>query len=313
MRERRPIADSSAVTIAAILRAQRPELSWNRCREFIASGRVSIAGEIIYDASRRFSADTPIQISDRGKRQAIPLPDLKVYFYDAHLVVVEKPSGMETVPFHTKNAEDDQKSEGETLIEVTRKWLEISEKQKIPPLRAVQRIDKGTSGIVIFARTLAAERVLGSKFRSHDLHRKYLAICYGTPEQGTIETYLAEDRGDGYRGSTPDADKGKKATTHIEILATSSRGYTFVGCTIDTGRTHQIRIHLCEAGHPICGDSVYRSPSNKAPKITDLSQAPRLALHAAELTIAHPISGKELSYQSPLPPDLSQFWSFLQR
>ena len=311
MKTHRPPPKSESMTLAAIVRAQQPDLSWNKCRDLIANGRVSVAGKIVYDATSRFDATTPIVIGDRGVKPPKPLPNLLVYFYDAHLIVVEKPSAMETVPFHTKNDQDDRASNDDTLIDVARKWLEITEKRKSPPLRVVHRIDKGTSGIVAFARTPAAEKALGAQFREHSLHRKYLAICVGSPAQETISSSLIEDRGDGYRGSTSAPKIGKHAVTHVEILGTSADGYTLVACTIETGRTHQIRIHLCEAGHPICGDAVYRSPKLGTAKIPDRSGASRLALHAAELGIAHPLTGKLLQYTSPLPADLTLLWNTL--
>ena len=115
----------------------------------------------------------------------------------------------------------------------------------------------------------------------------------------TIRSRLVRDRGDGRRGSTTFPDQGKEAVTHIgpvERLA----GYTLVACRLETGRTHQIRIHLAELGHPVCGEKVY------GPR-TDASGAPRLALHAAELGFVHPTTGEALRWEMPLPPDLATF------
>ena len=155
-------------------------------------------------------------------------------------------------------------------------------------LRAVHRIDRETSGLMIFARTVDAERLLGTQFRDHSLHRVYLAVALGDVKQQTFESNLVPDRGDGRRGSTQNSKLGKRAVTHVKPVE-RLKGYTVVECQLETGRTHQIRIHLSEAGHPLCGDKVYRGPFPGKP-IPDESGAGRLALHAAEIGFEHPIT-----------------------
>lgn len=301
------------ITLAARVRTLDPNLSWNKCKELIANGRIIVAGVPNFDPAFRLPRETQVAISDRGIRAPKKIPDLNVIFFDSHLIVINKPSGIETVPFSTKNEIDQRQPEHQTLIETARKWLEIKEDKKIPPLRIVHRIDKGTSGLVVFARTPAAERILAAQFRAHDIKRKYLAICLGVPKNQMIENYLVDDRGDGYRGGTSAASQGKLAITTIEVLDKWSSGYAMVACSIETGRTHQIRIHLCEAGHPICGDAVYRSPGLGQPKMIDQSHAPRLALHAADLGFRHPASNRDLFYHSELPKDLRDFWQTLPK
>jgi 23S rRNA pseudouridine1911/1915/1917 synthase len=191
-----------------------------------------------------------------------------------------------------------------------------------PPVRAVHRLDRDTSGIMVFARTHAAERNLAEQFRRHTTHRRYLTIVEGKIEAQTITSHLVRDRGDGRRGSAEqsggkiDPGSGKLAVTHvkpIEVLKADARsgGYSLVQCQLETGRTHQIRIHLSENGHPVCGEKVYRQPRfGKMP--ADKSGAPRLALHAAELGFVHPVTGKTLRFQAALPPDLAEFWKRLK-
>ena len=125
-----------------------------------------------------------------------------------------------------------------------------------PRLRIVQRLDKETSGLVVFARTVAAERGLGKQFHAHTVHRRYVAVVPGWATKQTIRTRLVRDRGDGRRGSTTLPEQGKEAITHIEPVERLP-GYTLVACRLETGRTHQIRIHLAELGHPVCGERVY--------------------------------------------------------
>src|SRR5207253_3029188 len=156
-----------------------------------------------------------------------------------------------------------------------------------------------TSGLVVFARTVTAERELGKQIHRHTVVRGYLAIVRGSVEAQTIRSRLVRDRGDGRRGSTNLPGQGKEAITHVEVVERLPK-YTLVVCRLETGRTHQIRIHLAELGHPVCGEKVY------GPRGDD-SAAPRLALHAAELGFKHPVSGEELRWAMPLPADLEEF------
>ncbi len=179
------------------------------------------------------------------------------------------------------------------------------------PVRAVHRLDRETSGLMVFARTVPAERALVHQFRRHSIHRAYVAIAHGDVQAQTIASQLVRDRGDGRRGSTKLPKAGKRAVTHIRPLE-SLKDYTVVACRLETGRTHQIRIHLSEHGHFVCGDKVYCQPLFKKP-LVDRSGAPRLALHAAELGFVHPITGESLDFTMPLPPDLQQLLNRLRK
>jgi 23S rRNA pseudouridine1911/1915/1917 synthase len=148
------------------------------------------------------------------------------------------------------------------------------------------------------------------QFKEHENHRVYLAIALGTVEPLTIDTVLVDDRGDGKRGSTTRGEEGKQAVTHVRPLETTGK-YTLVECRLETGRTHQIRIHLAEQGHPVCGDKVYHGPPG-VPPVKDASGATRQALHAAELGFEHPISGKPLKFSTGLPKDLAKLWERLK-
>ncbi len=174
----------------------------------------------------------------------------------------------------------------------------------------MQRLDKLTSGLLVFARNVTAERGLGRQFHAHTVMRRYLAIVVGTPTVSRVATNLARDRGDGRRGSTTVPGLGKPAVTHIEILQTLG-GFSLISCRLETGRTHQIRIHLAESGHPVCGEPVYHRRLDGS-VIVDDSASPRMALHAAELGFMHPTTGKSLSWSMPLPADLQQFVAALK-
>src|SRR5947209_19947020 len=163
-----------------------------------------------------------------------------------------------------------------------------SDKGHLPRLRVVHRLDKETSGLVVFARTVPAERGLGKQFHAHTVIRRYLALVPGFVPPQRIATRLVRDRGDGRRGSTGVPDVGKEAVTFVDVVERLP-GYRLLACRLETGRTHQIRIHLAELGHPVCGDKVYvHRPDGSA--AADRSGAPRLALHAAELGFLHPVT-----------------------
>jgi 23S rRNA pseudouridine1911/1915/1917 synthase len=168
----------------------------------------------------------------------------------------------------------------------------------------VHRLDKDTSGLLVFARTVEAERHLGQQFRSHTIERQYLAIVRGRPRDGRIESWLVRDRGDGRRGSSATPGEGQHAVTHVRVVEALD-GYSLVECMLETGRTHQVRIHLGEAGTPLCGERIYDRPLHGRP-LPDDSGIPRVALHAAVLGFEHPASGEKVRWTSPLPRDMAQ-------
>jgi 23S rRNA pseudouridine1911/1915/1917 synthase len=164
----------------------------------------------------------------------------------------------------------------------------------------VHRLDKETSGLVVFARSWLAKKALSTQFRMHSVHRIYLAIAHGDIRDRTLRSFLLANRGDGIRGSAhgrPPSD-AREAITHVRS-AESLRGATLVICKLETGRTHQIRIHLSEAGHPVLGERVYvrhfRGP---------VIEAPRLMLHASELGFVHPATEREMRWEHSMPEDM---------
>ncbi len=140
--------------------------------------------------------------------------------------------------------------------------------------------------------------------------RRYLALVSGYLAPQTIRSFLVRDRGDGRRGSTDNLALGKEAVTHIEVVERLPN-HTLLSCRLETGRTHQIRIHLSEAGHPVCGEKVYTKRDGEA-KVVDTSGCPRLFLHATELGFRHPETGIELHWTMPLPLDLNAFLVMLR-
>jgi 23S rRNA pseudouridine1911/1915/1917 synthase len=303
-------SDQANQTLAALLRRWLPGQSWTQVRNLVAGRRVKINGELWLDPARRLKAGDKVDLLARPERLPKLVDHITVRFIDEHVIVVEKPAGISTVR-HPAEREwsDERRALVPTLDDLVLRQIGLLPHKKgsgpRPRLRIVQRLDKETSGLVVFARTVDAERGLGRQFKRHTVTRKYLAIVPGHVSSRVVRTHLARDRGDGRRGSTTLRGVGKEAITHFEVVE-KLPGYTLLSCRLQTGRTHQIRIHLAELGHPVCGEKVYNRPLGGTPR-EDRSGAPRLALHAAELGFVHPVSGEPMRWDMPLPPDLRDF------
>jgi 23S rRNA pseudouridine1911/1915/1917 synthase len=300
-------ANADGSTLAALIRKHLPKSSWSQVRRLIETRRARINGELCLDAARRLKAGDVVELLARPSPRPRTLAAIQLRYFDEHLVVVEKPAGMNTVRHPAERAwPARRKALTPTLEDLVPPLLAQREgrtrKGPLPRLRVVQRLDKETSGLVVFARTVVAERELGRQFKAHTVVRRYLAVVHGRAESQRIASRLVRDRGDGRRGSTTLPGVGKEAITHVEVVERLA-GYTVVACRLETGRTHQIRIHLAERGHPICGEKVYNRKPGQEPR-PDASGAPRLALHAAELGFVHPVSGRTLHWTMPLPSDL---------
>lgn len=301
-------ADQAGQTLAALVRAWQPGLSWKQARGLIEGRRVAIGASVCLDPARRLTAGESVTIAHQAAAKTPKPEQIPIRYLDGSVVVVEKPAGVATVR-HVSERDwpESRKRLQPTLDELVLRQISARDQRprgagRYPPLRIVQRLDRPTSGLIVFARTPQAQAPLIHQFRARQVHRRYLAIIEGRVGERTIENFLVRDRGDGRRGSTKLPDAGKKAITHIEPIEELG-GYQLVRCRLKTGRTHQIRIHLAELGHPVLGEPVYRKPlfGEATP---DTSGAPRLALHAAELGFLHPISGGPLYFEAPLPPDL---------
>ncbi len=276
-------------------------VSWGKGRGWIESGKVRVGDRVVTDVTARVAAGDAIALDERAPRpRAGELSDADVVFVDAQVLVVNKAPGLSTVPY------DD--TEVDTLEARARAWLERRGKAgrggkgPRPSLGVVHRIDKETSGLVVFTRTWLAKQALAAQFRAHTVHRRYLALVHGDARTRTFRSMLLEDRGDGLRGSargTPPAS-AREAVTHVERLE-GLEGATLVACRLETGRTHQIRIHLSEAGHPLLGERVYVR-GFAGPVLP----APRLMLHAAELGFVHPSTEREVRFERPMPEDMAE-------
>ncbi len=300
-------------TLAKVLRSRLHEHqpSWNDVRALITGRRVKVGDALATDPARRLKEGEVVELLPKPvpRPKAATPEGLVVRHLDEHVVVVEKPPGVNTVRHPSELDWPDKHRRLDPTLQDLAQWAIAARLRRparsLPPLRIVHRLDKETSGLVVFARTPLAERELGKQFKKHTVVRRYLAVVPGYLGPRTIRSNLVRDRGDGRRGSTTLPGVGKVAVTHVTVEE-KLPGYTVLSCRLETGRTHQIRIHLSEAGHPVCGDKVYaRRPDGTV--VEDKSGAPRLALHATELGFEHPVTGQHLHWTMPLPADLAQF------
>lgn len=310
-------------------------LSWNRARDLVGRGKVSVDGRVVTTPTSRVRAGARValDLAARDPRAARESLDRRALVHvDAHVVVVDKPSGVATVPFDPEGMGASiavRRSAGEeaSLDQRVRAALAARERARglrgpPPEIGVVHRLDKETSGLVVFTRSWAAKKALLQAFRLHHVHRRYLALVHGVPKDRTIVSHFVEDRGDGLRGSVErrggrkyavGSEKTQRAVTHIEVVERFASGgagqpCALVACRLETGRTHQIRIHLSEAGHPVLGERVYVRGYDRA-----LVPAPRVMLHAAELGFEHPATGKAMRWTSATPDDMEEMLAFLRR
>jgi 23S rRNA pseudouridine1911/1915/1917 synthase len=297
-------------TLAKILRSRlhATQPSWTEVRRIIETRHVRVGGTCCTDSARRMTVGEVVELLTKPehRKQASQPHGLNIRHLDDDLVVVEKPSGLNTVR-HPRELEWSQKRRElvPTLQDVAQSAIALHLNRpvnKLPALRIVHRLDRETSGLLVFARNTLAERHLGQQFKAHTVIRRYLALIPGFLKPQTIRSLLVRDRGDGRRGSSANGQQGKEAITHIEVVERLNR-FTLLSCRLETGRTHQIRIHLSEAGHPVCGDRVYCIDSSGT-QFPDESRSLRLFLHAVELGLNHPTTHQELHWSMALPNDL---------
>lgn len=310
------LLENEGATLATIVRNLKPDLSWSRIKKLIAQGHIKISNDVCLDPARRVRAAEEVELLVKPDGKALDKQEIVIRHLDEHLVVVEKPPGVNSVRHPAERTwKESRKSLSPTLEDLVTKQIAFLSKKDVKSksarLRVVQRLDKETSGLLVFARTADAERGLGMQFFNHSVERKYLALIPGTIAPQSIESILIRDRGDGRRGSAPFSQPGKKAVTHVHLVE-KFQAFTLVGCQLETGRTHQIRIHLAEKGSPVCGEKVYRTTANGT-ILPDGSGFPRLALHAAELGFIHPISGEPMHWNMALPEDFSKLLQHLRK
>jgi 23S rRNA pseudouridine1911/1915/1917 synthase len=325
-------------TLAAVLK-RRLGLTWSQAKRLIEKRHVKVNGQVIVEAAQRVKAGKRIEVAsgtvDLRSRTPLPPPQpiapaaprparpsqpivrgkgplpVEIVYSDAAIVVVNKPAGMTTMRSATEAAEFGPRARKylpRTLAELLPELLGSRHQPVIP----VHRIDRDTSGLVVFARTRSAAEHLTQQFRRHTVDRRYLALTRGIPASGRIESQLVRDRGDGRRGSQamPAPGTAKRAVTHVRVLEQFATA-ALVECRLETGRTHQVRIHLGESGTPLCGERVYDRPVNGSPQ-PDESGAQRPMLHAARLGLEHPMGQGRMVWEVEPPADFQQLLATLR-
>ncbi len=284
--------EERGLTLAAVLRRRLGgELPWSRARALCERGKVTVDGARALDPSARLHPGQSVTVDERARTEKEV--SARLVYEDAHVVVIDKPAGVSSVPY--------EKRERGTAMDLVRDaWRKKGRRATERALHVVHRIDKDTSGLLAFATTKAAERGLQDQFRAHELNRTYLCVAHGVVRDVRIETRLVVDRGDGLRGSSRTPGQGKRAVTHVRFVE-KLKDATLCEVRLETGKTHQIRIHLSESGHPLVGERVYIRDF-VARGFTPLPSA-RLLLHAATLGFKHPVTGADVELSSPLPPD----------
>ena len=281
--------DEPGETLAAFVKT-RTGVPWSVAKRQIAGGKVFVDGACTTAVDLRLAAGQSVELRAGAPRPHDPAREGVLVHDDAHVVVIDKPSGVNSVPYEDRET-------GTAMDLIRGAWRRQGKAATTVALHVVHRIDRATSGLLMFAKTKKAELGLAAQLRAHTVRRSYLCVAHGAVATGRIESYLVRDRGDGLRGSTTRLDQGKRAVTHVEALR-ALRGATLCEVRLETGRTHQIRIHLAEAGHALVGEEVYVR-DHRGPVLTSA----RLLLHAATLGFDHPVTGARVELSSPLPPD----------
>jgi 23S rRNA pseudouridine1911/1915/1917 synthase len=276
-------AEDEGLRLDQLLAAHVPALSRRKARVllelggvFVDGARTKVAGKmlrrgavVVANVGGALERATKEVGAEARRRDEASLPAFRVVFVDDDVIVVEKPSGLLTAP----------------TPEGDRGTLAHALSLAHGPVSVVHRLDLETSGVLVFARNDAANRALSERFRVHDLDREYVAILAGDV---------------GFEVRDVDAPVGgKSALTRMTVVERLGGRATVVRCRLETGRTHQIRLHAQGIGHPVLGDRRY---GGAAPE--GLPAAPRLALHAAKLGVRHPRTGEPMTFESPLPADL---------
>ena len=286
--------------------AEASGLSRERVKALIGEGRVTVGGSVVRSAAGKaaagaaFAIEVPPPQPLAARAQDIPLD---VVFEDEHLIVVNKPAGLVVHPA----AGNRDGTLVNALLHHCRGRLSGINGVARPGI--VHRIDKDTSGLLVVAKTDAAHEGLARQFADHSISRAYLAVCAGRPHPaaGTVSGRIG--RSDANRKKMavldPDSTRGKHAVTHYRTLKLL-RDCTLIECRLETGRTHQVRVHCASIGHPLLGDPVYgRTPAALRPLLRDLGFA-RQALHATSLGFDHPVTGERVDFRAELPPDMRE-------
>ena len=309
-------ADATGQRLDQVLAAAAgPDLSRSRVQGLIKAGHVTVGGRTVTEPKAKLSGGEEIVVNLPPPEPAMPKGEdipLDILFEDDEVIVVNKPAGLVVHPGAGNPAG--------TLVNalIRHCGASLSGIGGVARPGIVHRLDKDTSGIMVVAKTDRAHRVLSEAFADHgrtgELERAYLAIVWGAPSRrsGTIETFLGRSSRDRLkqavvREGQPDA---RHAVTHYEVVETFGPDASLVECRLETGRTHQIRVHMSHIGHPLIGDrdygAAFRTKANRLPEPVKavVDAFPRQALHAAMLAFEHPSTGEVMRFEADMPQDM---------
>ncbi len=286
-----------------------PTLSRERLKALIRAGALESGGASLQDPATKvkggeaFTLTVPDPEPAHNEPQDIPLV---IPFEDEHLLIVDKPAGLVVHPAAGNR-------EG-TLVNALLHHCagRLSGIGGVARPGIVHRIDKDTSGLLVVAKTDVAHEGLAKQFAAHSIDRRYLAIVNGVPKaaEGTVDAPLARSTHDRKKIAIVEGKRGKRAVTHwkrLKVLKDSA----LVECRLETGRTHQVRVHMASIGHPLLGDPVYGRGKSVHRQLLNQLDFKRQALHAAGLEFTHPVTKVRLSFESALPSDMQELFTAL--
>jgi 23S rRNA pseudouridine1911/1915/1917 synthase len=291
------------------LAAAVPTLSRERLKALIRSGAVEAGGKAVRDPATKVRGEEALRVAvpeptpAHNEPQDIPL---NIVFEDEHLLVVDKPAGLVV---HPAAGNLDR-----TLVNALLHYCggSLSGIGGVARPGIVHRIDKDTSGLLVVAKTDVAHEGLAKQLAAHSVDRRYLAIVDGVPKasEGKVDAPLARSATNRKKIAVVEASRGKRAVTHWRRL-TMLKDAALVECRLETGRTHQVRVHMASIGHPLIGDPIYGRSGKTHGKLLNELQFGRQALHAAELGFTHPVTKHRLSFSSPMPSDMQELFNAL--
>ncbi len=264
-----------------------------KLKDYLASGAIKVNGKIVTKASHSLQAGDAValQTDKQEVMKEKQKSDINVVYEDDTLIVINKPSGLLTIAT--------EKEQKRTAYYGVHRYLQNGNPNNKKPVFIVHRLDQFASGLLVFAKTAAAKMYLQENW--HHFVKRYFAVVRGTParKQDTIVSWLTENQFLKVHTSPYQTEDSKRAVTHYRVLE-SGRDASLVEVELETGRKHQIRVHLASIGHPILGDDRYGGKDNA-------KTAARLALHSYYLSISHPKTGKNLKFQTEQPREFAQF------
>jgi 23S rRNA pseudouridine1911/1915/1917 synthase len=302
-------AEAAGWRLDRALAAALPTISRERLKALISSGEVrDEAGAQVRDpASKAKAGDYEVRVPApapaHNEAQDIAL---EIVFEDDHLLVVDKPAGMVVHPA-AGNLDG-------TLVNALLHHCagRLSGIGGVARPGIVHRIDKDTSGLLVVAKTDVAHEGLAAQFARHSIERRYLSIVAGVPNppSGTVDAPLARSSANRQKMAIVAEARGKRAVTHYRLL-TPLREAALVECRLETGRTHQVRVHMTSIGHPLLGDPAYGRTRIAHRELLNQLDFKRQALHAAGLGFTHPVTRESLSFESALPSDMQELFRAL--